>query len=316
MASRGKHEMSEVLRFAENLEENLIVVQNELIWHMWTPRPYRRFIVNEPKTREIAAPDFRDRVIHHALVQIIEPMLDSKMIDTSYACRSGRGTHGGILKASRFIRECRAKFCNFYILKGDVSKYFHSVDHTVLKRILRRTIRCRDTLWLLDRIIDSGAEGDVGLPIGALTSQLFANIYLDQLDHFVKETLREHYYLRYMDDFVVLCSEKASLRTSRERIEEFLNQELKLRLNPKTDVYPWYHGLNFCGYRIWPTHTLPRKANVLRMQRRLNRMSRLCLAGRLATENVQSVLMSWFGYMKHCNSYRTVREFLKKFVLM
>jgi hypothetical protein len=254
-------------------------------------------------------------VIHHALMQIIEPLFDRKMIDTSFACRSGRGTHEGILKASRFIRECRAKWGNFYILKGDVSKYFYSVDQAVLKRIIRRTIRCRDTLWLLDRIIDSGATDGVGLPIGALTSQLLANVYLNQLDHFCKETLREHYYLRYMDDFVILQEDKVSLHESLERIKEFLNGKLKLRLNPKTDIYPCHHGLNFCGYRIWPTHTLPRKANVRRMQRRLSRMSRLYAAGRVAAENVRSVLMSWFGYMQHCNSYRTMSEFLKKFVL-
>jgi retron-type reverse transcriptase len=315
MAARGKREMPEALRFEENLEENLIILQNELLWYTWTPRPYRRFIVNEPKRREIAAPDFRDRVIHHALVQIIEPLFDRKMINTSFACRAGMGTHKGILKASQFIKECHAKFGNFYILKGDVSKYFYSVDHSVLKKIIRRTIRCRDTLWLLDRIIGNGTEDEVGLPIGALTSQLFANVYLDQLDHFVKEILREYYYLRYMDDFVVLRPEKTSLRATEERIEEFLNQELRLRLNPKTSIYPWHHGLNFCGYRIWPTHTLPRKANVYRMQRRLRRMSRLCATGRLAIEHVQSVLMSWFGYMRHCNSYRTMSEFLNKFIL-
>ncbi|MDR1620831.1 MAG: hypothetical protein LBS00_00485, partial [Synergistaceae bacterium] len=163
--------MAEVLRFSENLEENLIVLQNELIWRTWTPRPYRRFIVSEPKTREIAAPDYRDRVIHHALVRIIEPLFDRKMIDTSFACRVGKGTHAGVQKASEFIRESRAKFGSFYILKGDVPKYFYSVDHAVLKRIIRRTIRCRPTLWLLDKIIDNGTEGDVGLPIGALTSQ-------------------------------------------------------------------------------------------------------------------------------------------------
>jgi retron-type reverse transcriptase len=251
-------------------------------------------------------------------VSAIEPLLEKKMISTSFACRKGKGTHAAVNTAREYIRECHAQWGNFYILKCDISKYFPSINHDRLKEIIRRTIRCKDTLWLIDRIIANGDEGDetaVGIPIGALTSQLFANIYLDRLDHYVKEELRETYYLRYMDDFVIMSREKSHLNELKATLAEYLSRELALHLNPKTGVFPCSHGLNFCGYRIWSTHMLPRKANVYRMQRRLRRMAKLYANNKISKENVNAVLMSWFGYMRHCDSYRTRLEFLRKFSL-
>jgi retron-type reverse transcriptase len=318
LASKGKRESGEVLNFSRKLEENLIILQNELIWHTWTPGPYRRFVVREPKRREISAPIFRDRVVHHALVSVIEPLFDRKMIPRSFACRKGKGTHAAVEAARSYIRECHAKWGNFYVLKCDISKYFPSIYHERLKEIVHRTVRCKDTLWLIDRVIASGDEGDetaVGVPIGALTSQLFANIYLDTLDHHVKERLREPYYLRYMDDFVFFSRDKAHLQELKEEVTRFLTEELALSLNPKSGIFPWRHGLNFCGYRTWPTHTLPRRANVYRMQRRLRKMTKLQDAGKITKETVTQVLMSWFGYMRHCDSYKTRKEFLKKFYM-
>jgi retron-type reverse transcriptase len=315
LASRGKRESFEVLQFGALLEDTLLKLQNELLTHTWKPRPFRHFTIHEPKIREIAAPDFHDRVIHHALVTYIGPLLERKMISTSFACRVGMGTHAAVAKAREYLRECHAKFGNFYILKADISKYFYTIDHEILRSILCRTIRCKDTLWLIDQIINQDGGAGVGIPIGALTSQLFANVYLDQLDHFVKETLKEKYYLRYMDDFVIIHPSKERLHEVKNLAEEYINTHLKLRLNPKTSIYPWRHGLDFCGYRIWPTHTLPRKRNVYRMKRRLHKMARLYTAGAVIWEDIQAVLMSWFGYMEHCDNYNTLKKFLSKFVL-
>ncbi|MDR1917230.1 MAG: reverse transcriptase/maturase family protein [Synergistaceae bacterium] len=315
LASRGKREMSDVLKFGAALEENLFTLQHELLAHTWTPRPFRRFMIREPKAREIAAPAFRDRVVHHALVAVINPLLDGKMISASFACRVGLGTHAAVAKAREYIRECHAKYGEFFILKGDVSRYFYSIDHTTLKGIFRRTIRCKDTLWLMDRIVDNDGSTDVGIPIGALTSQLFANVYLDQMDHYVKEVLKEQYYLRYMDDFVFMHPSKDRLHELKDIAEDYLNTRLKLRLNPKTSIFPQAHGLDFCGYRIWATHTLPRKRNVYRMRRRLRRMAGLYASGKISRETVESVLFSWFGYMQHCDSYQTMSKFLGKFAL-
>lgn len=307
-ARRNKRYRRDVLQFHQDLEGNLIQIQNQLIWKTYKNGEYRRFWVSEPKPREILALPFADRVVQHSLVHVVEPLFERKMIRDSYACRAGKGTHAGANRLTEFLRTSPP---DAYCLKADISKYFPSIDHGVIKKLVRRTIRCPDTLWLLDHIIDSAPSDPLrprGLPIGNLTSQLLANIYLNELDHFVKETLRVRHYLRYMDDFVILAEGKRRLWEIRREVELFLDQRLGLALNPKTDIFPARSGVDFIGYRIWPGRRRLRRASVTAMRRRVRRMAVAHAKGQGDPELARAVFASWVGHARYAGSDGLVRN--------
>lgn len=316
---RGRRQQLDVIRFETNLEGHLIEIQDSLAWKTYRTGPYRAFKVFEPKERDIAALPLKDRIVQHALVDVISPIWEQRFVTDSYACRPGRGTHAGADRTQQFLREVKRKHGVVYALKADIARYFPSICHDVLKRLLRRHIACADTLWLLDDIIDSTAEtGDLmprGIPIGNLTSQLFANIYLHELDMFVKSVLREKYYVRYVDDFAVIGPDKAHLHDVRREIEAFLRAHLGLHTNHKTQVFPigvsGGRALDFLGYRIWPTHRLIRKDSVGRMRRKMKRMARLYHQGRIEWDDVQRVVASWIGHAGHANTYRLRKSVLE-----
>ncbi len=312
-ARRGKRYRDEVLKFSYNLEENLIIIQNELIYKEYCPSRFREFFVYDPKKRLISAPAFKDRIVHHALVNVIEPLFEKKFIAHSYACRIGKGNHRAMKKVQEFIRKCQ-KDGKVYILKGDISKYFPSVTHDILKKIIRKTIRCKNTLWLIDKIIDSPGE-ESGLPIGSLTSQLFANVYLNELDHFLKDELSIKFYVRYMDDFVVVHNSKEYLKNLLDHIVYFLENTLKLKLNPKSHVFPAKQGVDFCGYRVWATHILPRKRIIKKTRRMFKKLMKLYAKGEITMEYIQRRIVSFLGYVKHCNANFTVEKIFEEFVL-
>lgn len=315
----GKRYRPEVLAFTARLEENLLQLQNELIWKTYRTGRYREFYVYEPKPRLIMALPFRDRVVHHALCNVIEPIFERRFIYDSYACRPGKGTHAGANRVTQFLRTLSRKYERVYCLKGDISKYFPSVDHEILRGLIRRQIACPDTLWLIDEVIASAADPEdpqpKGMPIGNLTSQLFANIYLDPLDRFVKHTLRAKYYVRYMDDFILLSPDKAELWTFKREIAGFLESRLLLTLNGKTSVFPVSQGIDFLGYRIWPTHRLLRKSSVKRMKRKLKAFQKKYAQGRVTLDEINASIQSWLGHAKHANTYNLRRKLFEKFVL-
>jgi len=317
-ARRTKRFKNEVPEFSFNLESNLIQIQNELIYKTYRTGRYRCFYVHDPKTRQVAALPFKDRVVQHALCNVIEPIFEKRFIPDSYACRVGKGIHAGADRVTQFLRVAQRKWETVYCLKADVSQYFPSINHAILKAIIRRRIACPDTLWLIDEIIDSGGDGSDcprGLPIGNLTSQLWANVYLDQLDHFVKEVLREPYYVRYMDDFVILGGDKGHLWQVKREIEGFLADKLDLRLNGKTGIWPISQGIDFLGYRIWPTHRLVRKSSIKRMKRKLKAFQRKYREGQIDLEKINATIQSWLGHVSHANSYNLRRKLLEAFVL-
>jgi len=315
-ARKGKRYRDDVLNFSYNLEENLINLQNKLLWKLWRPGKFRSFYVYDPKKRLIQAPPFQDRVVHHALVKIIEPLFERKFIYDSYACRKGKGIHAATLRLQAFLRRAKRNWRNVYVLKADISKYFPSINHNRLIQIIARTIRDKNTLWLCERIIKDCGYEVKGIPVGALTSQLFANIYLDQLDHYLKDDLGIKYYLRYMDDFVILERAKPELRELLYRIEEFLACKLLLCFNPKTSISPTNKGVDFAGYRTWATHILPRKRNVKRARRRLKKLARLYSRKLIPLEEFKASLMSFLGYIKHCCGCKTLKEILHELVLI
>jgi len=309
-ARKGKRYRPEVLRFTKCLEENLIHLQNELIWKMYKTGRYREFYVYEPKQRTIAALPFRDRVVQHSLVAAIEPLWERQFIFDSYACRIGKGTHAGVDRAQFFLRRQRHRSGLVYVLKCDINKYFASINHKVLKQLLRRRITCPDTLWLLDEIVDS--TPDPGIPIGNLTSQLFANIYLHELDEFVKYGLKEPTYMRYMDDFIVVHHDKSYLQGLRQKIETFLNEHLSLITNGKTQIFPVSatrgRALDFLGYKIWPTHRRLRKDSVRRMRQKL----RLFRKNKISQEEFQRSLNAWLSHAGHADTHNLQNKLLKE----
>jgi len=303
-ARRAKRFKHEVLAFSKNLEENLINIQNHLIWKTYKPSPYKFFTIYEPKERLIAALPFTDRVVHHALCNIIEPIFERSMIHDSYACRVGQGVLSGVLRTTQFLRDAHKRWGRVYCLKGDIKKFFPSIDHAALKRIIRRRIACSDTLNLIDTIIDSTGDPR-GLPIGSLTSQLWANVYLNELDHHLKDVFHVQYYIRYMDDFVVFHNNKRYLRDLLGEITEYLDDPLRLTLNGKTQIFPIRpRSVDFLGYRIWPTHRLLRKGNVRRTKRKLRKYSRLFAEGAIELSKITPSVMSWLGHAKHADTHR------------
>lgn len=310
-ARRGKRDRIEVQRFELDLEGSLIQLQNELIWGMYKTGAYRKFTVTEPKERIVAALPFRDRVVQHAIVGVIEPIWERRFIADSYACRPGKGTHKGADRAQAMLRQVKREHGNVCTLKADISKFFYNIDHGIVKTLIRRRIRCRRTLALIDEIVDStAAPGDarpVGLPIGNLTSQLFANVYLHELDEFAKHGLREKHYMRYMDDFCVVHHDKAHLHKVRAQMERFLWDRLRLKTNAKTQVFPvatWRgHALDFLGYRIWPTHRRLRKSSIGRITRALRRMQRQYRDGRTNLQRIGMSVASWLAHASHAETF-------------
>jgi RNA-directed DNA polymerase len=320
-ARRGKRDRVEVQRFELDLEGNLIQLQNELIWGQYKTGAYRKFIVTEPKERVVAALPFRDRVVQHAIVGVIEPIWECRFIADSYACRPGKGTHKGADRAQAMLRKVKREHGHVFVLKADIAKFFYSIDHGVIKALVRRRVACKRTLLLIDSIIDSTASpGDphpVGLPIGNLTSQLFANIYLHELDELVKHGLREKLYIRYMDDFCVVHHDKDHLRRVRAHIEQFLWQRLRLKTNAKTQIFPVgvRHGraMDFLGYRIWTTHRRIRKSSISRINRTLKKMRRLYSQGKVSMEKIGESVKSWIAHASHAESFGLRKKLLGGF---
>jgi retron-type reverse transcriptase len=213
-----------VIDFEKNLKENLLNLQNELRFYYYKPKPLETFIIRDPKTRKISKSDFRDRVVHHAIINILEPIYEKTLIYDSYANRKNKGTHRAIKRFDYFKRKVsKNNIRKCYVLKIDIKRYFHKINHEILIKILRRKIKCEKTIWLIKQILDNYEEANVriGIPLGNLTSQFFANVYLNELDYFVKHKLRIRYYVRYVDDFVILHEEKEQLEIWKEQINNF-----------------------------------------------------------------------------------------------
>ncbi|MCY1285987.1 group II intron reverse transcriptase/maturase [compost metagenome] len=309
-ASRGKRYTSQGAAFAARREEELINLHNHLVYGTWQPSPPREFVVREPKLRLIQAPIFADRVVHHAVYRVVNPLFERKFIADSFACRAGKGHLAAAQRVQQQVRQAKRNWGRVWVLKADISRFFASIDHDVVLAEFARTVADPRLCDLVGRIVrNSGAEG-AGLPVGALTSQLLANVLLNRLDHYAKDTLGYRYYCRYMDDFVVLLPDKASAREALRLLGEQVNA-LGLSLNPKTAVHPAQRGIDFCGYRIWATHMLPRKRNIKRARRQFRRLAERYAQGRTGLEDIQPRVASFLAYTKHCQARETVEGVLR-----
>ena len=332
MAAKGRRFRDEILAFAANLEENLIELQNELIHQTYEIGRYREFYIQERKKRLIMAIPFRDRVVQWGIYRVLFPLFSNGFIEDSYGCMPGRGAHKAVERVQYWMRLMEHRGERGYFLKLDISKFFYRVDHAVLMEILRRKLADDQLMWLLDRIVNSEdtafglplgynpGETDVrvadkGMPIGNLTSQMFANVYLNELDQYVKRKLRIRYYARYMDDIIIFSDSKLLLHEYKKIIEKFLNEELKLHLNNKTAIRPITLGLDFCGYKTWPTHIRLRKSTALGMKRRLKVIRIQYANGEIELDKVKETMASYMGLMQHCNSYNLRKKIADTFVL-
>ena len=315
-AIKGKRRKPGAAAFFANLEGELLALERQLLAGEYRPGRYVAFEVNDPKRRIVSAAPFRDRVVHHALCAVVEPIFEAGFVDHTFANRIGKGTHLAIEAYERY-RDRSA-----YVLRSDIYRYFPAIDHTILKSDFRRRIGCQRTLDLLDLIVDRSNpqepvrvyfEGDDlfepfhrrrGLPIGNLTSQFFANLYLDGFDHFVTEVLRAPY-VRYVDDFALFADDPAVLLNWRSRIEQFLAGR-RLKLHPrKTFVASCREPAQFLGFVLHDDgHRRLPEDNVRRFRNRLRGLRDQWRAGSIDFEDVDARVRAWIAHAEHADTWR------------
>ena len=265
---KGKTSKIEVQEFAFNLEDNIFRLHHELKQGIWEPEAYKAFYVRDPKLRHIHKATVRDRVFNQALYRVLYQIFDKGFIHDSYSCRKQKGTHKGVERLSLFIKRITHNHTKpAYALKCDVRKFFDNISHEILLKIIKRKIYEADVYGLIEQIINSfHVKSGVGLPLGNVTSQLFANVYLNELDQFIKHNLKVKYYLRYCDDFIILDTEEGSLNEYIQKIDHFLKERLKLNLHPnKIIVRKCTQSTDFLGYLTLPRYKLLRTKTKRRM---------------------------------------------------
>lgn len=310
-ASKTKRQSAPVQNFLFKLEPNILWLQEELETGRYQPGVYSYFIIYEPKERKICAAPFIDRVVHHAVCRVMNPLLERIYVPQSYACRIGKGMHKAIEKAQDYLRKGK------YFLKCDIEKFFDSVDHEILKTCLRRKFKDKRLLALLDKIIDHPVPGNPagrGLPIGNLTSQHFANFILTGMDIMILEKIQPAGYIRYMDDFVLFSNDSACLHNAKRTIQNFLRDELKLNLKPTgCFVAPGYHGLPFLGFQLFPSVKRLKRANWIRFKRKFSERYTAYQIGRINEATLIRSTASLFGHVRHADTLNLRRKFCAAF---
>ena len=303
----------EAILFDMARERNLVKLWRELKNETYTPSDYIEFKVYEPKERIINAPKIRDKIVQFSVHTVLQDVYYSKFINSSYACLEGRGTHRAVNKVQHNIRHCKWKNGGGWILKMDVAKFFYSINRDILKRIIRKKIKDKKFLVLLDKIIDSSPEGKKGIPLGNVTSQDFANIYLNEVDQYAKRYLGLKYYVRYMDDIIIVVPTKEEAQDARDKIIKFLDEKLDLKTNNKTKIFPIEQGVNAYGFKIFTTHKLVRNSTKSAMKRRIKAMDRKIQSGEISEKYVQNCVSSWLGHARHSNSYNLSKKIFNKY---
>lgn len=313
----GKKDRKDKLIFERHLEDNLWSLCESLKNREYKHGPYSSFFVHDPKVRHIHKASVGDRVLHHAITKHLNPIFEPGFIYDSYSCRVNKGTHKGV---GQFLRHARKVSDNFsrpcWVLKCDIKKFFANVDHEILLTILFRRVSDPDMRWLLKEVVSSfKSEFTVdpnkpkGLPIGNLTSQLFANVYLDELDQFMKHILKEKYYIRYADDFIVLHPQREHCIEIVESIRSFLETRLELKLHPnKIIIRKFAQGVDFLGYICFPNFRIPRLSTEKRIFSKIKGKVKLLRAGRLLRDSFYQAVQSYFGILDHANSYELGQE--------
>ena len=307
-ARKGKTLKPYVVAFEADLPHNLAKLRNELLFQTYHPKPLETFILRDPKTRKISKSDFRDRVIHHAICNIIEPFFEKNFIADSFANRIRKGTLKAIERFEYFARKVSRGFTQpCYVLKADIRHYFDTVDHNILLSLLKKKICDNNIISLITIILNNHQTADKGkgMPLGNLTSQFFANVYLNELDQFVKHTLKANHYIRYVDDFVILDISRQRLAEYKGKIEYFLATRLNLNLHPnKSRILLLENGVGFLGIRLYPHHKRIIKKNVLRFDQKLTFLKKQYGAEIIEREKVVEHFEGWLAHIAHANTFK------------
>jgi len=331
---KNKRNTINALRIEINAADNIIQLARELLNKTYHPSRSILFTVTKPKKREIFAADFRDRIVHHLLVDQLEKVFEPVFIHDSYACRRGKGTHCAKERLGKFTRQITKNGqIRAYYLQLDIKNFFPTINKEILFGQISRKVDDPEILWLTQKVLFwdctksyvsrgdisllsqipnhkslFGKENKCGLPIGNLTSQFFANVYLNELDQFVKHTLKCRYYVRYVDDFVILDEDPGKLVKIREEIGEFVIRRLKLRLHPdRRKLLPIANGIDFLGYIVRPKYVLVRRRVVNNFKAKL----RMFIGGKLDKEKIKATIASYLGHLRHANCYRLKEKLLR-----
>ncbi len=312
-------------KFDAHWRLELCILLRELRTQTYKPLKMKTFVLRDPKTRVISISDFRDRVVHHAIVNVLQPIYEPRFIYDSYASRKGKGTLAALKRFDSFKQKVTKNgklFSNAknnndvqgFVLKADIKKYFQSVNHDILISIIRKQVKDEKFLWLITLILDNYKYDHQreGMPLGNWTSQFFANVYLNELDQFVKHTLKAKYYIRYVDDFVILHSSEAKLHEYHQKIEYFLTT-MKLELNQnKTGIIQVKRGVSFLGYRVFYHYKLLRKKNIWKIKNTIRNSIEEYKKGQMDSGTVLQILESWSSYAMHADTYNFRQTFSKR----
>nr|AQS34912.1 hypothetical protein [uncultured archaeon] len=314
-ASKGKKSMFYVKEFEKDLQKTLQELKEIIERETYIPSPLTKFTIRDPKTRLIRKSIFKDRIVHHCIVNILEPIYEKIFIPDNYANRVNKGTISAILKFDEYKRKVSRNgnlvphaltnnMVRGYVLKADIKKFFDSVDQGKLLEILRRKIKDEKVIWLITKILKNFDNKSKGMPLGNMTSQFFANVYLNNLDYFIKRRLNMKYYIRYVDDFVILHENNKFLEDCKIKIEKYL-MNLRLELHKdKSKIFPMYKGVNFLGFKIFYHYKLARKRNVIQFLKRLKKLENMYCNGEISREKVVESVEGWFAYVMWGNTFK------------
>ncbi len=324
-ARKGKSKRDYVIRFESELQKNLKCLQNDLINKTYFPSDLKKFIIRDPKTRTIHASIFRDRIVHHAIINILNPIYEKIFIYDSFASRKTKGTHKAVKRFEYFVRKVSKNgslvkkstsnnSIKGYVLKADFRHYFDTINQEVLIEILRKKIEDESLIWLIKSVLKNfEADKKIGMPLGNYTSQFFANIYLNELDYYIKHTLKAKYYIRYVDDFVILHKNKKRLEYFLKHINYFLPC-LKIKLHEdKTEVHALKNGITFLGYRVFYHYKLLKKKNIRYFRKKLEKNLTLYKNNEISLEQLESRINGWLGYAKFGNTYNFRQKILRPY---
>lgn len=327
---KDKQKKKDVLAFEWNLESNILNLYRDLKYHRYRHGVYTSFYIHDPKQRKIHKAIVRDRVLHHAVFRILNPIFEPAFISHSFSCRIGKGTHKGI----NALKKMLVKVSNdgrrpCFALKCDIKKFFGSVDHGILFGIVKKQIKDAKALWLIEEIIssfgrdnsrvlrqaqDSRESSQRGLPIGNLTSQLFANIYLNEFDYFIKHQLKIKNYVRFTDDFVIVLPDKESLLILIPKIKRFLAKKLKLKVHPdKILIRKYNQGVDFLGYVLFPYYRFLRTKTKRGIFRKLKKRVFEYRTGVISKEILEQSFNSYFGVLSHADTYELQEDLKNQF---
>jgi retron-type reverse transcriptase len=311
-----------VIKFESELSNNLEQLRQELESFTYAPGKMTEFIVRDPKTRRIGAFPFRDRIVHHAICNVIQPIFEKDFIYDSFANQKNKGTHLAIKRLEKFIRKVsvvnkNTVTCGGFALRADVRHYFDSVDHKILLEIIKRKIKDDKLILLIKNILENHKQETIGkgIPLGNLTSQFFANVYLNELDKFVKHVLKARYYIRYVDDFIILHKNKAVLEKWKNEISNFLRSALQLELHPeKSRIISLNEGITMLGFRVFYRYRLLKKSNARRIWKRLERFKNEIDKNDITITDALKSIEGWMAYAKFANTHKLRQKVFKTFV--